>query len=200
MSAIDDLVAELAKLPGIGRKTAQRLTFYLLKQPAEAATRLADAIRTVRERVTACGVCGTLTDEDPCAICRDPRREESVVCVVEEASDVTAIERSGRFRGRYHVLGGRLSPLEGIGPEALRLDRLMARVANGSGVREVIIATNPSMEGEVTATYLQQLLKPTGIRVTRIARGLPVGGDLEYADGVTIAQALLARRDMAESD
>ena len=200
MSAIDDLVAELAKLPGIGRKTAQRLTFYLLKQPAEAATRLADAIRTVRERVTACGVCGTLTDEDPCAICRDPRREESVVCVVEEASDVTAIERSGRFRGRYHVLGGRLSPLEGIGPEALRLDRLMARVANGSGVREVIIATNPSMEGEVTATYLQQLLKPTGIRITRIARGLPVGGDLEYADGVTIAQALLARRDMAESD
>jgi recombination protein RecR len=200
VSAIDDLVVELAKLPGIGRKTAQRLTFYLLKQPAEAATRLADAIRTVRERVTACGVCGTLTDEDPCAICRDPRREESVVCVVEEASDVTAIERSGRFRGRYHVLGGRLSPLEGIGPEALRLDRLMARVANGSGVREVIIATNPSMEGEVTATYLQQLLKPTGIRVTRIARGLPVGGDLEYADGVTIAQALLARRDMAESD
>ncbi len=193
-------MTELAKLPGIGRKTAQRLTFYLLKQPAEAATRLADAIRTVRERVTACGVCGTLTDEDPCAICRDPRREESVVCVVEEASDVTAIERSGRFRGRYHVLGGRLSPLEGIGPEALRLDRLMARVANGSGVREVIIATNPSMEGEVTATYLQQLLKPTGIRVTRIARGLPVGGDLEYADGVTIAQALLARRDMAESD
>jgi recombination protein RecR len=200
VSAIDDLVVELAKLPGIGRKTAQRLTFYLLKQPAEAATRLADAIRTVRERVTACGVCGTLTDEDPCAICRDPRREESVVCVVEENSDVPAIERSGRFRGRYHVLGGRLSPLEGIGPEALRLDRLMARVANGSGVREVIIATNPSMEGEVTATYLQQLLKPTGIRVTRIARGLPVGGDLEYADGVTIAQALLARRDMAESD
>ncbi|HYK82023.1 MAG TPA: recombination mediator RecR [Gemmatimonadales bacterium] len=200
MSAIDDLVTELAKLPGIGRKTAQRLTFYLLKQPAEAATRLADAIRTVRARVTACEVCGTLTDEEPCAICRDPRREASVLCVVEESSDVTAIERSGRFRGRYHVLGGRLSPLEGVGPEALRLDRLMARVANGSGVREVIIATNPSMEGEVTATYLQQLLKPTGIRITRIARGLPVGGDLEYADGVTIAQALLARRDMAESD
>ncbi len=193
-------MTELAKLPGIGRKTAQRLTFYLLKQPAEAATRLADAIRSVRERVTACGVCGTLTDEDPCAICQDPRREASLLCVVEEASDVTAIERAGRFRGRYHVLGGRLSPLEGVGPEALRLDQLMERVANGSGVREVIIATNPSMEGEVTATYLQQLLKPTGVRVTRIARGLPVGGDLEYADGVTIAQALLARRDMAESD
>ena len=202
MSAIDDLVTELAKLPGIGRKTAQRLTFYLLKQPVESAARLADAIRTVRERVTPCGVCGTLTDEDPCTICRDPRRDASVLCVVEEASDVTAIERAGRFRGRYHVLGGRLSPLEGIGPEALGLDRLLGRVTNGGavGVREVIIATNPSMEGEVTATYLQQLLKPTGVRVTRIARGIPVGGDLEYADGVTIAQALLARRDMTESD
>ena len=202
MSAIDDLVTELAKLPGIGRKTAQRLTFYLLKQPVESAARLADAIRTVRERVTTCGVCGTLTDEDPCTICRDPRRDASVLCVVEEASDVTAIERAGRFRGRYHVLGGRLSPLEGIGPEALGLDRLLGRVTNGGavGVREVIIATNPSMEGEVTATYLQQLLKPTGVRVTRIARGIPIGGDLEYADGVTIAQALLARRDMTESD
>jgi recombination protein RecR len=200
VSAIEDLVTELAKLPGIGRKTAQRLTFYLLKQPAETATRLAEAIRTVRERIMACGVCGTLTDEDPCAICRDPRRDASLLCVVEEASDVTAIERAGRFRGRYHVLGGRLSPLEGVGPEALRLDGLVGRVANGAGVREVIIATNPSMEGEVTATYLQQLLRPTGVRVTRIARGLPVGGDLEYADGVTIAQALLARRDMTEFD
>ena len=203
MSAIEDLVTELAKLPGIGRKTAQRLTFYLLKQPADTAMRLADAIRTVRARVVACGECGTLTDEDPCAICRDPRRDASLLCVVEEASDVTAIERAGRFRGRYHVLGGRLSPLEGVGPEALHLDRLMARVTTnggGAGLREVIIATNPSMEGEVTATYLQQLLKPTGVRVTRIARGIPVGGDLEYADGVTIAQALLARRDMAESD
>jgi len=198
--AIEDLVTELAKLPGIGRKTAQRLTFFLLKQPAETATRLAEAIRSVRERVIACGVCGTLTDEDPCAICRDPRRDASLLCVVEEAADVTAIERAGRFRGRYHVLGGRLSPLEGIGPEALRLDRLVDRVANGAGVREVIIATNPSMEGEVTATFLQQVLRPTGVRVTRIARGLPVGGDLEYADGVTIAQALLARRDMTESD
>jgi recombination protein RecR len=198
--AIEDLVTELAKLPGIGRKTAQRLTFFLLKQPAETATRLAEAIRSARERVTACGVCGTLTDEDPCAICRDPRRDASLLCVVEEAADMTAIERAGRFRGRYHVLGGRLSPLEGIGPEALRLDRLLERVANGAGVREVIIATNPSMEGEVTATFLQQLLRPTGVRVTRIARGLPVGGDLEYADGVTIAQALLARRDMTESD
>jgi len=200
VSAIEDLVTELAKLPGIGRKTAQRLTFYLLKQPVDTATRLAEVIRTVRERITACGVCGTLTDQDPCAICGDPRRDASLVCVVEEAADVTAIERAGGFRGRYHVLGGRLSPLEGVGPEALRFDALVGRVTNGAGVHEVIIATNPSMEGEVTATYLQQLLKPTGVRVTRIARGLPVGGDLEYADGVTIAQALLARRDMAESD
>jgi len=201
VSAIDDLVTELAKLPGIGRKTAQRLTFHLLKQPAEAATRLADAIRNVRARVTACSECGSMTDDDPCAICRDPRREASLLCVVEEAADVTAIERSGRFRGRYHVLGGRLSPLEGIGPEALSVEGLLKRVANGSGggVREVIIATNPSMEGEVTATYLQQALKPTGVRITRIARGLPVGGDLEYADAVTIAQALEARREIPES-
>ena len=196
MSAIEDLVVELAKLPGIGRKTAQRLTFHLLKQPPEAAGRLADAIRRVRDRVTACAACGNLTDQDPCAICADPRREATLLCVVEEAADVGAIERSGRFRGHYHVLGGRLSPLDGVGPEALRLDRLVERVSNGAGVREVIVATNPSMEGEVTATYLQQLLQPTGVRVTRIARGLPVGGDLEYADGVTIAQALDARRDM----
>jgi recombination protein RecR len=200
VSAIEDLVAELSQLPGIGRKTAQRLTFYLLKQPAETAARLADAIRAVRERVRACGVCGMLTDGDPCAICSDPRRDASVLCVVEESADVGAIERAGRFRGRYHVLGGRLSPLEGMGPETLHLERLLGRVGDGSAVREVIIATNPSMEGEVTATYLQQVLRPTGVRVTRIARGLPVGGDLEYADGVTIAQALLARRDMSEAD
>jgi len=200
VSAIDDLVTELAKLPGIGRKTAQRLTFHLLKQPPEEAGRLADAIRQVRERVTVCGVCGNLTDEEPCAICADPRRDGALLCVVEEAADVGAIERTGRFRGRYHVLGGRLSPLDGVGPEALRLERLLERVGNGSGVREVIVATNPSMEGEVTATYLQQVLRPTGVRVTRIARGLPVGGDLEYADGVTIAQALEARREMSEAD
>jgi len=200
VSAIDDLVTELAKLPGIGRKTAQRLTFHLLKQPPEEAGRLADAIRQVRERVTVCGVCGNLTDEEPCAICADPRRDGALLCVVEEAADVGAIERTGRFRGRYHVLGGRLSPLDGVGPEALRLERLLERVGNGSGVREVIVATNPSMEGEVTATYLQQVLRPTGVRVTRIARGLPVGGDLEYADDVTIAQALEARREMSEAD
>lgn len=200
MSAIEDLVAELAKLPGIGRKTAQRLTFYLLKQPEEAALKLADAIRAVRARVMACGTCGNLGDEDPCVICSDPRRDAQILCVVEEPGDVTAIERAGRYRGRYHVLGGRLSPLDGVGPDALHIDRLVARVQNGAGVKEVIVATNPSMEGEVTATYLQQVLKPTGVRVTRIARGLPVGGDLEYADGVTIAQALSARREMTESD
>jgi recombination protein RecR len=200
VSAIEDLVAELAQLPGIGRKTAQRLTFHLLKEPPEVAGRLADAIRRVREQVQACGTCGNLSDTDPCAICADPRRDATLLCVVEESGDLTAIERAGQFRGRYHVLGGRLSPLEGMGPEALQIDQLLARVSNGAGVREVIVATNPSMEGEVTATYLQQLLRPSGVKVTRIARGLPVGGDLEYADGVTIAQALAARREMSETD
>jgi len=198
VSAIEDLVTELAKLPGIGSKTAQRLAFHLLKQPADAAERLAQAIRRVRAQVTPCGACGNLSDEDPCAICRDPRRDPTLLCVVEEAKDVAAIERAGRYRGRYHVLGGRVSPLDGVGPEALRIGPLIERVRNGAGVREVIVATNPSMEGEVTATYLQQVLRPTGVRVTRIARGLPVGGDLEYADGVTIAQALAARREMGE--
>ena len=198
MSAIEDLVTELAKLPGIGSKTAQRLAFHLLKQPADAAERLAQAIQRVRAQVTACSACGNFSDEDPCAICRDPRRDPTLLCVVEEAKDVAAIERAGRYRGHYHVLGGRVSPLDGVGPEALRIGPLVDRVRNGAGVREVIVATNPSMEGEVTATYLQQVLRPTGVRVTRIARGLPVGGDLEYADGVTIAQALAARREMGE--
>ena len=200
MSAIEELVRELAKLPGIGRKTAQRLTFHLLKQPPDAAARLAQAISAARERVQACEICGSLTDADPCAICADPRRDAAVLCVVEESADVSAIERAGRFRGRYHVLGGRLSPLEGVGPEALRVEALLGRVREGGVVREVIIATNPSMEGEVTATFLQQVLSGTGVRVTRIARGLPMGGDLEYADGVTIAQALAARREMSDAD
>ena len=193
-------MAELAQLPGIGRKTAQRLTFHLLKEPPEVAGRLADAIRRVREQVQACGTCGNLSDTDPCAICADPRRDATQLCVVEEPGDLTAIERAGQFRGRYHVLGGRLSPLEGVGPEALQIDRLVARVSNGAGVREVIVATNPSMEGEVTATYLQQVLRASGVKVTRIARGLAVGSELEYADGVTIAQALAARREMSETD
>jgi recombination protein RecR len=200
VSAIEDLVVELAQLPGIGRKTAQRLTFHLLKEPPEVAGRLADAIRRVREQVQACGTCGNLSDTDPCAICADPRRDATLLCVVEDSGDLSAIERAGQFRGRYHVLGGRLSPLDGMGPEALQIDQLLARVSNGAGVREVIVATNPSMEGEVTATYLQQVLRVTGVKVTRIARGLPVGGDLEYADGVTIAQALQARREMSETD
>jgi recombination protein RecR len=198
VAAIDDLVTELAKLPGIGRKTAQRLAFHLLRLPPDAAGRLADAIRRARERVASCPVCGNLTDDALCTICADPRRDGAILCVVEQASDLVAIERAGGFRGRYHVLGGRLSPLDGVGPEALRFDALMQRLSNGSGVREVIVATNPSMEGDVTATYVLQLIKSTGVRVTRIARGLPVGGDLEYADGVTIAQALAARRDMAD--
>jgi len=197
VSAIEDLVAELTRLPGIGQKTAQRLTYFLLKQPLETAVRLAQAVRAVRERVRPCSLCGNLTEDDPCAICGDPARDAALLCVVEEASDVLAIERSGEFRGRYHVLGGRVSPLDGVGPDDLRFAALRERVANGSAVREVIVATNPSMEGEATATYVQQLLAGTGARLTRIGRGLPMGGDLEYADGGTIAQALVARREMA---
>lgn len=198
MSAIDELTTELAKLPGIGRKTATRLTYFLLKQPAAAVVRLAQTIQGVAERVGPCSVCGNLSECEPCPICADPRRDRSVVCVVEEASDIGAIERTGEYRGLYHVLGGRLSPLDGVGPDDLRVDALVARVANGgsAGVREVIVATNPSMEGEATATYVRGTLEASGIRVTRIALGLPVGGELEYADGVTIARALAARREM----
>lgn len=195
MSAIEELITELARLPGIGRKTAQRLTFHLLQQPAEQALRLASALSAVSERVRPCEDCGNLTEEQPCAICRDPRRDPALLCVVEEASAVSVVDRSTDFRGRYHVLGGRLSPLDGIGPEALRLDRLVRRVEDGA-IREVILATNPSMEGEVTATYIQQLLAGRDIRVTRLARGLPMGGDLEYVDGVTLAHALVARQEL----
>jgi len=198
LSVIDELTTELAKLPGIGRKTATRLTYHLLKQPAAAVERLARAIHAVTERVTPCSVCGNLTEHDPCGICADPRRDPGLVCVVEEASDIGAIERSGEYRGVYHVLGGHLSPLDGIGPDDLRMGALVARVRNGQGVREVILATNPSMEGEVTATYLRGMLENgREVRVTRIALGLPVGGDLEYADEVTIARALAARREMS---
>jgi recombination protein RecR len=195
VSAIEELITELARLPGIGRKTAQRLTFHLLQQPSEQAGRLASALVAVTERVRACEQCGNLTEEQPCGICRDPRRDSAVVCVVEEASAVAVVDRSTDFRGRYHVLGGRISPLDGIGPEALRLDRLVMRVRE-EGIREVILATNPSMEGEVTATYIQQLLAGMGVRVTRLARGLPMGGDLEYVDGVTLAHALVARQEV----
>ena len=196
MSAIEELITELAKLPGIGRKTAQRLTFHLLQQSPEQAQRLASVLASVSERVRPCEECGNLTEEQPCAICRDPRRDRTLVCVVEEPSTVGVVERSTDFRGQYHVLGGRLSPLDGIGPEALRIDRLIQRVREG-GVREVILATNPSMEGEVTATYIQQLLAGMDVRVSRLARGLPMGGDLDYVDGVTLAHALVARQALS---
>ena len=196
VSAIDELTAELAKLPGIGQKTATRLTYHLLKRPVQEVVRLARAIEIVSERVRPCGVCGNLSEDDPCQICVDPRRNTSIVCVVEEASDIGAIERTGAYRGLYHVLGGFLSPLDGVGPEDLRVDQLRARLANGSDVREVILATNPSMEGEVTATYVREALADTEVLVSRIALGLPMGGDLEYADGVTIERALTARREM----
>jgi recombination protein RecR len=195
VSAIEELITELARLPGIGRKTAQRLTFHLLQQPPEQAVRLASSLVAVTERVRPCQDCGNLTEDQPCGICRDPRRDPAVLCVVEEASAVGVVDRSTDFRGRYHVLGGRLSPLDGIGPESLSLDRLVRRVEE-TGVREVILATNPSMEGEVTATYIQQLLAGRDVRVTRLARGLPMGGDLEYVDGVTLAHALIAREEV----
>jgi recombination protein RecR len=195
MSAIEELAAELSKLPGIGRKTALRLTYFLIKQPAEQSRRLAAALSGVTERVRRCSTCANLTEQDPCAICSDPRRDRSIVCVVEEASDIAAIERTGEYRGMYHVLGGRLSPLDGVGPEDLSVGLLQSRMKGGE-VREVIVATNPSMEGEATAIYIHRQLGVNGTVVSRIARGIPVGGDLEYADGVTIAQALSARREM----
>jgi recombination protein RecR len=199
MSAIEELIGELSRLPGIGRKTATRLTFFLLKQPAESARRLARAVETLVDRTVACSQCGNLGETDPCGICGDPRRDPSLVCVVEEASDIGAVERTGEYRGLYHVLGGHLSPLDGVGPDDLRVEPLVARLANGSEVREVIVATNPSMEGEVTATYVRGVVESAGVRVTRIALGLPVGGDLEYADSVTLGRALAARREMTDA-
>ncbi|HEX6059153.1 MAG TPA: recombination mediator RecR [Gemmatimonadaceae bacterium] len=195
MSAIDDLATELARLPGIGRKTALRLTYHLLKQSPEQCRRLADALLTIGERVKPCARCFNLTEDELCSICRDPRRDAGIICVVEEASDIGAVERAGEFRGTYHVLGGRLSPLDGVGPEDLAIGALLERVAGGA-VHEVILATNPSLEGEATALYVQRQLAGRPLTISRIARGLPVGGDLEYADGVTIAQALSARREM----
>ncbi|NIR44819.1 MAG: recombination protein RecR [Gemmatimonadetes bacterium] len=194
MSVIDDLASEFTRLPGIGRKTAYRLTHYLLKIPPEEACRLARAIEAMAERVRRCSICNNLSESDPCEFCTNPTRDRTVICVVEEASDIAAIDGSGGYRGLYHVLGGCLSPLDGIGPEELNVDSLLARL-NGE-VREVIIATNPSVEGEATATYLHRAIGSRGVQVTRLARGLPVGGDLEYADGVTIAQALSGRRGM----
>ena len=195
MAAIEDLIAEFARLPGIGRKTAQRLTYHLLQQSPQQAARLATVLATVAEKVRPCGICGTPAETETCDFCQDPRRDPAVVCVVEEPSAVSVVDRATGFRGRYHVLGGRLDPLSGIGPESLRLEQLARRVRE-DGVREIILATNPSMEGEVTATYIQQMLNGYEVKVTRLARGLPVGGDLEYVDGVTLAHALSERQEV----
>jgi recombination protein RecR len=195
VSAIDDLVAELSRLPTIGKKSALRLTYHLLKQPPEQSRRLAQVLATLTDRVRPCTRCFNLTEEELCAICRDSRRDATTICVVEEASDIAAIERTGEYRGMYHVLGGRLSPLDGIGPDELTVAALVARVGAG-GIREVIVATNPKLEGEATALYVQEQLSPYPALVSRIALGMPVGGDLEYADGVTIAQAISSRRQM----
>jgi recombination protein RecR len=201
VSAIDDLVTELSRLPTIGRKSALRLTYHLLRQPVEQSRRLAEALVTLAEKVRPCAECFNLTEAERCSFCTDPRRDRSLICVVEEASDIPAIERTGEYRGLYHVLGGRLAPLDGVGPADLTVGALVMRVTGGGaggagGVREVIVATNPKLEGEATALYLQEQLRPTGVAVSRLARGLPIGGDLEYADGVTIVQALAARRAM----
>lgn len=199
MSAIEELTGELARLPGIGPKTAQRLVYHLMKGSADDARRLARAIRDVADRVHPCPRCGNFSEDELCAVCSNPRRDGSVLCVVEEAYQVGAIERTGEYRGLYHVLGGRLSPLDGVGPEELNVESLVSRIRDPereTEVGEVIVATNASVEGEATAVYLENLLRPLGPRVTRLARGIPVGSDLEYVDGTTIAEALSGRREM----
>jgi recombination protein RecR len=196
LSLIDRLAEELARLPGIGRKTALRLTYHLLKASPEEADRLAEAIVAVSRGVHACPRCGNYTEHATCSICESPRRDTSVICVVEQAADIGAIERTGEYRGLYHVLGGRLSPLDGVGPAELNVASLLERLGEESPVREVVLATNASVEGEATALYLHRLITPKGMKVTRLARGLPVGGDLEYADGVTIVEALHGRREL----
>ena len=193
-SSVERLVTEFGKLPGIGRKTAQRLTFYLMKMERERAQALADAIVAMKDNVRYCSVCFNMTDQDPCPICSDHRREREVICVVEEPSDVLALERTGAFSGLYHVLGGALSPLDGIGPDDLRIKELFHRIRDGVG--EVILANNPSVEGEATALYLLKLIKPMGIKVSQMARGLPMGGDLEWADALTLTRALEGRRTL----
>ena len=190
------LIDALQRLPGIGPKTAQRLTFYLLKRPAAEVRELGDALVAMKEKITYCRVCFNVTDEDPCRICSDPRRDPDVICVVEEPNDLLAMERTGEYRGRYHVLLGALSPLDGIGPDDLKIRELLARL-DGKTTAEVILATNPNVEGEATALYLAKLLRTLAVRITRIARGLPVGGDLEYADQVTLSKALEGRREIS---
>ncbi|HZP48673.1 MAG TPA: recombination mediator RecR [Vicinamibacterales bacterium] len=188
------LIEELQRLPGIGPKGAQRLAFFILKTPREQADRLADAVREVKERVTYCSICSNITDRDPCPFCSDAGRDPHVICVVEEPQNVTAIEKTRDFKGLYHVLMGSISPLQGIGPDDLKIKSLLARVNDGVG--EIILATNPTVEGEATAIYLARLLKPLGVKVTRIATGVPVGSDLEYADEITVHKALEGRREV----
>ena len=190
---VQDLIDELGRLPGVGPKSAQRIAFHLLAADPEDVRRLASALVEVTEKVRFCRTCGNVAEAEECRICRDPRRELSVICVVEEPKDVAAVERMREYRGRYHVLGGAISPIEGVGPEDLRIKELMARLADGT-VTELILATDPNLEGEATATYLARLVKPMGIRVTRPASGLPVGGDLEYADEITLGRAFEGRR------
>ncbi len=193
--AIQDLIDALGRLPGIGPKSAQRIAFHILQAEPEIAAALVDSIRTVKERVKFCTTCGNVSEEDECRICRDPRRENSSICVVEESKDVIAIERTREFRGKYHVLGGAISPIDGIGPEQLRIRELMSRLSDPE-IKEVILATDPNLEGEATATYLARMIKPLDIKVSRLASGLPVGGDLEYADEVTLGRAFEGRRNV----
>jgi recombination protein RecR len=192
---IQDLIDELSRLPGIGPKSAQRLAFYLVKAPNEEAKRLSEVIAAAKERISFCRECGNVAEGELCRVCRDPGRDATTLCVVEEPKDAATIERAGIVKGRYHVLGGAISPLDGIGPEDLRVQELLDRV-DRDGVTEVILATNPNLEGNATAMYVGALLKPLGVRVTRLASGLPVGGDLEYADEVTLSQALEGRREL----
>ena len=189
------LVEQLQKLPGIGAKGAQRLAFHILKNTRDEAERLCEAIRDVKERVTYCSTCNNITDQDPCAYCTSASRDQRVICVVEEPQNVSVVEKTREFRGLYHVLMGTLSPLQGVGPDDLKIQGLLTRVGNG-GVEEIILATNPTVEGEATALYLARLLKPLGVRVTRIAMGIPVGSDLEYADEVTMTRAMEGRREV----
>ena len=191
--AIQDLIDELGRLPGIGPKSAQRIAFHIIQSERVDVTRLVDVLRTVKERVKFCTECGNITEEETCRICRDPRRDGTLICVVEESKDVMAIEKTREFRGKYHVLGGAISPIDGVGPEQLRIRELMVRLANPD-IAEIIIATDPNLEGEATASYLTRQIRPMGIKVSRLASGLPVGGDLEYADEVTLGRAFEGRR------
>lgn len=193
--ALQRLIEQLMKLPGVGEKTATRLAFHLLRTDRESVEQLADALLQMRDSTKLCSICLALTADDPCALCQDPQRDAAVICVVERPADLIALERSGQFKGRYHVLHGCLAPLDGVGPEELRIAELLRRL-DGDEVREVLLATNPTVEGEATALYLARLIKPLGMRVTRIGHGLPMGADVEYADSLTLGKALEGRRDM----